>query len=78
MRILDQDNDKKLDNILLFFTEQEASEMRDSLNILLSEKSGHHHINNEDYQKEITVCMYEENNLDNFHPRCKKLILEDE
>jgi len=37
----------------------------------------HVHLSNEDYQKEITVCIYDENNLEDFHPRVIKLIKED-
>jgi len=78
MRILDESSDKKLDNISLFFTEEEASEMRDSLELLLFKKSGHHHINNESFDKEITVCLYDKKKLNGFHERAKKLILEDQ
>lgn len=78
MRILDCDNDRKLDEVLLFLTLSEARELRDSLKQLIESPMGNHsHISNEDFQKEITVCIYDEKKLVGFSERFKKLILED-
>ena len=42
----------------------EASELRDSLDELLKKPLNNHaHITNENFQKEITVCIYDINNL---------------
>ena len=77
MRILDEDRDKALKNILLLLTKQEAVQLISDLEDLVNDdtKGNHSHINNEDYSKEITRALYEENNIDDFFSeRCKKLI----
>jgi hypothetical protein len=52
--------------------------LRDSLNILLKDPSLRHcRISNDDYSKEITVCIYDETNPNEFDERSKKLIIED-
>jgi len=38
---------------------------------------GHYNLSNEDYSKEITLALYNENSISNFSDRCKKLIEED-
>ena len=78
MRILNDESDKKSDNISIFLTKAEALQLRAYLNQLLDNPKIHHiHLSSEDYQKEITVCIYDENNLEGFHPRAIKLIKED-
>lgn len=78
MRILDENSDKSLENVILYLTQSEASELRDALDDLLKNPLNNHvHISNENYQKEITVCLYDVNNLDDFNKRSKKLILDD-
>jgi hypothetical protein len=78
MRILNEDNDKPVDQMQLFLTKDEAEEMIDSLKHLLEKPNGNHsHISNEDFQKEITVCIYDENDPDNmkwFDERTTNLI----
>ena len=79
MRILNDESDKKLDNISLFLTKEEAVQLRGYLNQLLdNSKLQHAHLSSKDYQKEITICLYDENNLESFHPRAIKLIEKDE
>jgi len=55
--------------------------LRDSLNELISNPSIHHsHISSEDYQKEITVCIYNETDtklMQQFDKRSLKLIEKD-
>ena len=78
MRILDDEADKKLDNISLFLTKEEAVQLRGYLNQLLENpKLQHSHLSSADCQKEITVCLYDEKNLENFNQRSIKLIKED-
>jgi len=78
MRILDEDSDKKINNVTLLLTKEEAIQLRADLNQLLANPKIHHlHCSSENYQKEITVCLYDENNLQSFHPRIIKLITED-
>lgn len=79
MHILDQNSDKSLINITLYLTHSEAIELRDSLNDLLENPLNNHaHISNESYQKEITVCIYDKNNLEGFNKRSLRLIMEDQ
>ena len=58
MRILNNDIDKAVSNITLFLTKNEAKELMDSLqDLIASDKSKHHHINDSQFQKEITVAI---------------------
>lgn len=80
MRIFDVDNKIKLDGVDLLLTMDQIKEMRDSLEDLIENPKHHHaHISNEDYTKEITIYLYDENNLDPelWSERTIKLIKED-
>jgi hypothetical protein len=78
LRILDDDSDKKLDNASIFLTKEEAVQLRGYLNQLLDNpKLQHRHLSSTDYQKEITICLYDEKNLENLNQRSIKLIKED-
>lgn len=78
MRILDDESDKKLDNVSIFLTKEEAMQLRGYLNQLLDNPTlQHSHLSSSDYQKEITVCLYDEKNLRNFNQRSIKLIKEE-
>ena len=78
MRILDNESDKKLDDIAIFLNMEEAIQLRGYLNQLLDNpKLQHAHLSSADYQKEITICLYNEKDLQGFHPRAIKLIKED-
>lgn len=79
MRILDETSDLSLSSVTLYFTLSEASELRDALDDLLAKPIANHvHISQEDYQKEVTVCIYDADNLeaDDFSPRSLRLIKE--
>jgi hypothetical protein len=80
MRIFDEDNKKSIKNVSIFLTKSEAQEIVDSLNDIL-EKSQHNadhaHINGIDYKREITVCVYNDNDLRGLNEEAKKLINED-
>jgi hypothetical protein len=79
MRILDDETDKKLDTISLFLTMSEAKQLHSYLQELIENpKKQHIHMSSDDYQKEITLCVYNENSLEGLHERGKKLILTDE
>ena len=79
MRILDENTDKSVNAVIIYLTKSEASEMRDSLAQILADPIGRHeHVSNSDYTKEVTICIYDPDHLDeHFHERSKKLILED-
>ena len=82
MRIYNLDSDKKVNKVVLYLTPDEAQEMKDSLELLLTNNEKHHHEHisdrEDDFKREITVCIYREDNLSSFDERSKKLILNDE
>lgn len=79
MRLLSQDDDKPLHRILVFLTKTEALELRDSVDVLLKDSTARHeHISSEDYRKELTVCIYDPNNLESFDDRSRRVIVNDE
>ena len=78
MRILDEKTDQKLDKITIYLTKSEAIELRDSLIDLIQYPDHHHnHIPSDEYDKEITVCIYDDKNLSFFDERSKKLLKDD-
>lgn len=78
MRLLDEGNNRTLNRVTLYLTLSEAQELRDSMTDLLSGPMPNHcHIPSSDYQKEVTVCVYDENNLLSLSERSRILILED-
>ena len=79
MRILNNDTDKKVDNITLCLTKAEAAELRDTLESVLKRPKGNHgHVPDYEANKELTVCVYDTSDLDSsLHDRIKKLIKED-
>ena len=82
MRIYNVDSDKKLNKVILYLTPDEAQEMKDSLELMITNNKRHHHEHipdrEDDFKREITVCIYREDNLSSFDERSKKLILHDE
>jgi cytosine/adenosine deaminase-related metal-dependent hydrolase len=80
MRILDQRKQKGLKNIILYLTKEEAEEMRDALDSMIAQqdKPMHTHINEDEYEHEVTIAIYNANNLTDFDERSKQLILLDE
>ncbi|MBP7074896.1 MAG: hypothetical protein KBA81_05870 [Rhabdochlamydiaceae bacterium] len=79
MRILNDESNEKLDNVSIFLTREEAIQFRGYLNQLLENPKLHHsHLSSSDYKKEITICIYEEDNITSFNERSRKLILNDE
>ncbi len=81
MRIYNVDLDKKVNKVILYLTAEEAQEMKDSLELILNDNEKHHHEHipdRVDFKREITVCIYKEDDLSRFDDRSKKLILNDE
>ncbi len=80
MRILDMKRDCKLDDVTLYLARSEAEELRDSLVALLRDPYGHQHMPSQDFEKEITICLYDPDSPPDpsFDERSKKLILHDE
>ncbi len=82
MRIYNVDSDKKVNKVILYLTPDEAQEMKDSLELLINNNKKHHHEHipdrEDDFKREITICIYKEDNLSTFDERSRKLILNDE
>lgn len=78
MRILDEDNNKVVSNVSIFLTLEEAKEMADSLDELINrfgtQNADHFHLYDNEFQREITVCLYDKGNLTGFDDRSKLLI----
>jgi len=59
-------------------TASKASELRDSLEALLTNIGVHHsHVSNSDYTKALTVSIYDRQPIDSYDERAKRLILQD-
>jgi hypothetical protein len=80
MRIYDDDSDKAVANVTLLLTLNEAEELKSKLADLIRDygkKEHHEHINDNDYKHEITVAVYNTDNISDFNPRMQQLILDD-
>jgi hypothetical protein len=78
MRILNLDTNEKINQATIYLTNSEAKELKDSLENLLENNSHHEHISDNSFQTEITVCIYEKDNIGKFDARSRKLILDNE
>jgi hypothetical protein len=80
MRIYSLDSDEKVNKVILYLTLDEAQEMKYALEQVIADNKKHHHkhILDSEYKREITVCIYKEDNLSSFDERSRKLILKDE
>jgi hypothetical protein len=69
MRILDDDSGESLQDIILFLTKDEAKELKDSLESMLRKFGNHEHahINDTEYIRELTVTLYDPNDLSQFN-----------
>lgn len=79
MRILDEDSNKSINNVLLLLTYQEACELRDDLGRLISsgKNNNHSHISDMEFKHELTLSLYNESDIAGFQERVKKLITEE-
>jgi hypothetical protein len=80
MRILNEDDDKKIDRTTIYLTVSEAEELqRDLARIIRSPKRNHAHISSSDCSKEVTICVYDESAIEEygFNDRSKRLIKDD-
>ncbi|NKB23587.1 MAG: hypothetical protein GKR87_04255 [Kiritimatiellae bacterium] len=77
MHIYDPDNEKVIDNVTLYLTPAEAKEIYDDLKRVMDKPRGNHaHISSADLQREITICIYREEDLDTFDEKSKEILLE--
>ena len=75
MRILDNNSDKALNDILILLTRNEAIDMRDTLDQMLAEKKfDHEHIlDYEDINRQMTIALYDDVNV-NTNPYVSRVI----
>ena len=75
MKILNLEDKKILSSVDLFFTKEEALQLISYLNDLIKNPSHQHsHLENDDYNREITVWLYDKENFDDLPPKVKILI----
>jgi hypothetical protein len=76
MRLLDEGSDKSINKVTIYLTKSEAEELYSDLKrIIDAPKNNHAHVSSEDYKKEITICIYGGNVIDeSLNERSKKLI----
>ena len=79
MYILDDESNKKLDCITLILTRSEVQQLQGYVKQLLEKtpSSDHYHLSSEDYQREITICMYDPGKIELLHPQVQKIIKDD-
>ncbi len=79
MRILDADHDKALKNVIIYLQPEEAKELMNDLAELVeaNDLKKHAHVNDLEYKHELTVVLYNENNLNGLNDRSRKLIEQD-
>jgi len=76
MRIHDDESDRTLDSVTLFLTRSEAEYLQGLLPDLLA-GTHHGHVSSADFEKELTVCVYDPGVLEGFSDRAKRIILDD-
>ena len=75
MRLLHEARDTALNQVSLFLTQSEGERLRDMLNSLLAEGRGaHEHLTDVEFERELTVAIYDEQELRTFHERARRLI----
>lgn len=82
MRILDNERDKALEDVLVLLTRKEATILKSIVEQMLTEKeqSHHHFLDLENFSREIVFGLYDELNIEKntYMPRVMELIRADE
>jgi len=78
MKILNTDTNSPTKNICIYLTSAEALQMLGYLEQLVAEPDEHYHLNDEDFEREISLVIYNPNDLSGFDARSKRLIENDE
>ena len=75
MHIYDSHSDKTLDDVILYLTPEEANELYDGLARIMKQPRGNHvHVNNDDYQRELTVCIYRKEDIETFDEKSRQML----
>ncbi len=79
MRILSEINDQPIKRVTLYLTTDEAVSMLKQLEDLITKPKRHHiHVEDKNFEREITIAIYTEMNLSTFDERSRKLIEKNE
>ena len=79
MKIYDHENKKELESVTLFLTPDESLELASGAKDLSENPHKHHlHISNKNYNREITVAVYTNENIGHFNEESRRIILGDE
>lgn len=79
MYIVDDETDKSLSSVTVLLNKTELQELIGYAEQLLENPSSqHHHISSVDYQKEITICFFDPEKIDEFSPNIQKIIRDKE
>ena len=82
MRIFHRDSSKTFDSMEIFLTIEEADELRARIEGLVNNPKAHHiHLDTDEkdgvMQKELTVAVYTNDNLQEFDERSREIIIND-
>lgn len=78
MWMLDEDRGQGVAHLALVLTEDEATELRDSLcDLLASTQSSHAHVPNAAFDKELTVSVHRGGQLGVYSARMQQLVRDD-
>jgi hypothetical protein len=74
MRIIDEKNKRSFDSILIMLTPSEASELVSKIKSLDSSLGEHIHVNDLQYEREITFAIYTDQNLHLFTEEIQNIL----
>jgi hypothetical protein len=78
MRISHDDTNEALSQVTIYLTKAEAVELQGALAaVLWDHPTAHTHVPDASYEREITVCTYNLDQLDHFDERSRRLLLSD-
>lgn len=79
MRLLDDDHDCAIKNLLLLLTPTEAHQLVGYLeDMFKNDRITHAHIDDEDYKHELTIAFYDGQPVASYSERVNRLITDDE
>jgi hypothetical protein len=73
MRIIDKDNNRVINSVILLLTPDELKELYDSLLSIKPVNADHVHINDIDYEREVTVSVYTKESIKDYPPDIQAL-----
>ena len=66
---------ESLNDILLLLSTKEAIELKNAIEqLLISDNNHHEHISTDDYQKEITISIFDKNPIETYAPHIRAAI----